>query len=136
MVFTKRRAMKDDELKRLLADAIMEEAPKDFTISVMDSIKKEELKSNVLTSYHLPAKGLLISLSIVFVVSILWAIIAGSNSQMDFSSLTQYIQFDAANIQFNELIFSNIVMYASIGFLIFLVLDYAIFSKRKIHIAG
>lgn len=128
--------MKDEDLKRVLADALLEEAPTGFTQSLMDKIKEEEAKSKVITTYNLPAKGLLISLSIVFIVSVLWAIFAGSSSQLELDLLSRSIHFELPKLKFNELIYSNVVMYASLGFMAFLYIDYAIFRKRKVNIAG
>lgn len=127
--------MKDEEIKRFLKERMVEEAPENFTIKVMDVINKEAKTQSIMSTYTLPAKGLLISMAILFVLSILWALTTNYSSSVDFEVINKYIEFSPPTFEFNKLIFSNIVMYVCLAFLGFLCLDYFMSRNRKVRIA-
>lgn len=127
--------MKDEEIKRFLKERMVEEAPENFTIKVMDVINKEAKTQSIMSTYTLPAKGLLISMAILFVLSILWALTTNYSSSVDFEVINKYIEFSPPTFEFNKLIFSNIVMYVCLAFLGFLFLDYFMSRNRKVRIA-
>ena len=127
--------MKDEEIKRFLKERMMEDAPENFTIKVMDVINKEAKTQSIISTYTLPAKGLLISMIILFVLSILWALTTNYSSSVDFEVMNKYIEFNAPTFEFNKLIFSNIVMYVCLAFLGFLFLDYFMSRNKNVRIA-
>ena len=127
--------MKDEEIKSFLKENMQEKAPENFTMNIMDALNKEA-KTQPIINYSLPGKGLLFSLAIFFIVSVLWAMNSDSTSQIDLSKFTEYFQFSMPKIGFNTLVYSNIVMYVCLAFLGFIVLDYIIYRNKNVQLAS